>query len=165
MSIGNTKDNGNKGNNFPYQINTLRLLECIADNTLLNCCPDTNALLIEIRDNTADIEITAESINLNTDDLEACCAASNVILTSIDAKFTAVVRTPTYIQAVAAGTVAAGARSVSVYNSGTTSGVWLGTPIAPGVQLSFSAGGEDDTLSAFAYTASATATLEITTII
>ena len=30
MSIGNTKDNGNKGNNFPYQLAVLQLLEQIA---------------------------------------------------------------------------------------------------------------------------------------
>lgn len=33
MSIGNTKDNGNKGNNFPYQLKNLQLLACIAANT------------------------------------------------------------------------------------------------------------------------------------
>lgn len=85
--------------------------------------------------------------------------------TTLNVSLPTVVRTPTYFQAVAAGTVLAGARSVSVYNSGTTAGVWLGTPIAPGVQLSFSAGGQNDTLGAFAYTASATATLEITVIV
>ena len=29
MSIGNLKDNGNKGNNFPYQLGTLQLLDLI----------------------------------------------------------------------------------------------------------------------------------------
>ena len=31
MSIGNTKDQGNKGNNFPYQLRTLQLLGSIND--------------------------------------------------------------------------------------------------------------------------------------
>ena len=31
MSIGNLKDNGNKGNNFPYQLGVLQLLKQIAD--------------------------------------------------------------------------------------------------------------------------------------
>ena len=31
MSIGNTKDQGNKGNNFPYQLRTLQLLASIND--------------------------------------------------------------------------------------------------------------------------------------
>lgn len=33
MSIGNTKDQGNKGNNFPYQLRNLQLLSIIAGNT------------------------------------------------------------------------------------------------------------------------------------
>jgi hypothetical protein len=31
MSIGNLKDQGNKGNNFPYQLRTLQLLGAIND--------------------------------------------------------------------------------------------------------------------------------------
>lgn len=37
MSIGNTKDNGNKGNNFPYQLRMLQLLDNI--NTSINAIP------------------------------------------------------------------------------------------------------------------------------
>lgn len=33
MSVGNLKDNGNKGNNFPYQLAMLKLLGTIATNT------------------------------------------------------------------------------------------------------------------------------------
>jgi hypothetical protein len=32
MSIGNLKDQGNKGNNFPYQLKNLQLLGLIGDN-------------------------------------------------------------------------------------------------------------------------------------
>jgi len=32
MSIGNLKDQGNKGNNFPYQLKNLQLLGLISDN-------------------------------------------------------------------------------------------------------------------------------------
>lgn len=43
MSIGNTKDNGNKGNNFPYQLKNLQLLACIHDAIIAGggggCCP------------------------------------------------------------------------------------------------------------------------------
>lgn len=37
MSIGNTKDQGNKGNNFPYQLRTLQLLSAINDS--INALP------------------------------------------------------------------------------------------------------------------------------
>lgn len=39
MSIGNLKDNGNKGNNFPYQLSVLQLLDQIAQSTTTPCCP------------------------------------------------------------------------------------------------------------------------------
>jgi len=82
MGLGNGNPNsGNKGSNWRYEYNVLKALECIVENTEsgggAGCCPATNALLTEIRDNTADIEITAESINLNTDQLEALIAITN----------------------------------------------------------------------------------------
>lgn len=48
MSIGNTKDYGNKGNNFPYQLRSLQLLSDIL--TKSNCCPTaaTEVTLLQI---------------------------------------------------------------------------------------------------------------------
>ena len=89
--------------------------------------------------------------------------ASNQSTLPVDLPTT--IRTPSLARAIIAGVVAAGARSVSVYNAGTTAGTWLGASIEPGKQFTYSAGGENDTLSAFAYTASATAILVITTIV
>ena len=50
MSIGNLKDQGNKGNNFPYQLRNLQLLGEIADNTAVPCCPTaaTEATLLQV---------------------------------------------------------------------------------------------------------------------
>ena len=55
MSIGNTKDNGNKGNNFPYQLSVLELLGQISDNGGGGgggggCCPTaaTEATLLSV---------------------------------------------------------------------------------------------------------------------
>jgi hypothetical protein len=50
MSIGNTKDNGNKGNNFPYQLKNLQLLGQIAASTAVPCCPTaaTEATLLQV---------------------------------------------------------------------------------------------------------------------
>lgn len=39
MSIGNLKDQGNKGNNFPYQLKNLQLLGKIAESVSDPCCP------------------------------------------------------------------------------------------------------------------------------
>jgi hypothetical protein len=62
-------------------------------------------------------------------------------------------RTPSYLVTSGAGTVLAGARSVSVFNEGSASGTWLGGVLPQGVQLTYEAGGQADTLSAFAYSA------------
>ena len=82
----------------------------------------------------------------------------------INTKLTAVVRTPSLTRATVVGTVAAGARSVSVFNSGAANGLWLGAVIKSGEQLSYSAGAQGDTLSAFAYDGTGTE-LVITTVI
>lgn len=39
MSIGNTKDQGNKGNNFPYQLRNLQLLDAINQSVIANGTP------------------------------------------------------------------------------------------------------------------------------
>ena len=43
MSIGNLKDQGNKGNNFPYQLRSLQLLGAIED-----CCSTSGGTLLSI---------------------------------------------------------------------------------------------------------------------
>lgn len=45
MSIGNLKDYGNKGNNFPWQLKVLQGLQTLIDN---NCCNDIAGFLDEI---------------------------------------------------------------------------------------------------------------------
>ena len=69
----------------------------------------------------------------------------------LDVDLADTVRTPALTRVSAAGTVAAGARGVSVFNAGTANGTWLGAVIKPGEQLSYNAGAQGDTLGAFAY--------------
>ena len=47
MSIGNLKDYGNKGNNFPWQLKVLQGLQTIIDS---GCCNDLTSLLSDIND-------------------------------------------------------------------------------------------------------------------
>jgi hypothetical protein len=63
MSIGNTKDYGNKGNNFPYQLKSLQGLDCV--------CSQMGLSLVEL-----------QAINANTDDVEFLLSA---ILTTLQA--------------------------------------------------------------------------------
>lgn len=56
MSIGNTKTSGNKGNNFPFQLAVLKLLDNILAATLAGggggggCCPATPRTPVMVRD-------------------------------------------------------------------------------------------------------------------
>jgi hypothetical protein len=113
MSIGNLKDNGNKGNNFPYQLAVLKLLDQIA-------------------------------INIGSGGLP-------------------VVRNPSMIRTSTNGTVSAGVKSVSFYNTGATSATVLGTVLKAGEQVTYSVE-NPDTLAAFPYDATGTELL-ITTIV
>ena len=63
----------------------------------------------------------------------------------------ATIRTPSVQRVVAAGTIAAGARAVSIANVGDQTGTVLGTNLKGGEVISFSAGSDQDTLSAIAY--------------
>lgn len=138
----------------------LVLAQLVAINADLDVALSTRASEVTLA--AALVQLTAINADL---DVALSTRASEVTLAALNTKFTAVVRTPTLTRAIAAGSVAAGAKSVSVYNAGTTAGIWLGASIQPGEQFSYDAGDQGDTLAAFAYTASATAILVITTVV
>jgi hypothetical protein len=82
MSIGNTKDQGNKGNNFPYQLRNLQLLAAIQE-----CCASSGlsldeviALLTTISGDTAKLDVA-----LSTRNAEATQLLVKNLLTTIDA--------------------------------------------------------------------------------
>lgn len=58
MSIGNLKDEGNKGNNFPFQLKVLQGLQNILDG---NCCEDILLELKRIGDEAEAIDTKLES--------------------------------------------------------------------------------------------------------
>jgi len=105
MSLGNTNDYGNKGNNTPFQIATAKLLGDIARNT-------------------------------------GGSGSSTTI-------------TPGALRTTAAGTVAAGKKSVSIRNAGAANGTVLGVVIKPSETLSW-ASNNGSSLSAIAYDATGT---------
>lgn len=69
---------------------------------------------------------------------------------SLNNAATGTTRTPSFSTVTTSGSVASGAKSVSVGNIGGKNGTWLGSNLAPGASLSFDAQG-NDTLGAFAY--------------
>lgn len=114
MSVGNLKDYGNKGNNFPFQLKVLQGLSSIV--------------------------------------------SSLSGATSGDSKTTTIAR-PT-----GAGTVAAGANSVSIANVGAANGTVKGVILKPGETVTFDAGAINNTLDAIAYVATGTEFLIITVV-
>lgn len=116
---------------------------------------------VNITDNGGSLTVDAVSLPLPIG------AATEATLSALNIQFTAVTRTPSVNRYVGtSGTIAAGARSISVYNAGSAAGSILGgtSNILPGEIFNFDAGGENDTLAAFAYNATGT-TLVITTIV
>jgi hypothetical protein len=53
MSIGNLKDSGNQGNNFPWQLKVLQGLQALVDN---NCCDEILVQLKRIADEAESID-------------------------------------------------------------------------------------------------------------
>ena len=118
----------------------------------------TEATLQAILTKNTEIETTADAILAMNTDIEA--KTTLVVANTDDIKgfnetirdnTNAVVVTPALIDTIASGTVAAGARSVSIANVGTEIGTVLGTNIAVGATVTFDAGSLNNTLSAVAY--------------
>ena len=112
--------------------------------TYLEAGDATEATLQAILAMNTDIEAKTTLVVANTDDIKGF---NETIRDNTDA----VVVTPALIDTIASGTVAAGARSVSIANVGTEIGTVLGTNIAVGATVTFDAGSLNNTLSAVAY--------------
>ena len=136
MSIGNLKDSGNQGNNFPWQLKMLQGLQGI----------------INELQGSLDVNITAPIGQQIMDD------SVSVVIASDQA---GIARTPGIIRPTAAGnvnTVAATFFSVSVANVGTADGSVLGgtNNIKPGEVLNFSGDALNNYFTSFAYNATGT---------
>jgi hypothetical protein len=115
MSIGNLKDSGNQGNNFPWQLKMLQGLQGI----------------INELQGSLDVNITAPLGQQIMDD------SVSVVIASDQA---GVARTPGIIRATGAGTIAPLVYDFSVSNVGAANGTILGQTIKPGETLNFGAG-------------------------
>lgn len=127
MSIGNTKSDGNKGNNFPYQHNVLKGLQAVLQD-LQNLLVNTTGLATEstlqnVETNTTGVQRTARFLR------ETSAGNLNTFA-------------PIY--------------SVSVANVGLSDGTVLGSTIRPGEILNFSADALNNFFASFAYDATST---------
>lgn len=131
MSIGNLKDSGNQGNNFPWQLKVLQGLQCICDEL--------------------------KAININTDAIEELLAEIETNTADIVTNTNAYVRTPVISRVSTSGTVPSGVYSVSFANVGSGNGTVGGATFKPGETINFDAGALNNTLStSFSYDATGT---------
>ncbi len=125
MSIGNLKTDGNKGNNFPWQLKMLQGLTKIY-NGILGITLDTTLLAKE-----------ASLLNVVTN-------TTGVLRTPNLLRVTGV-----------AGSIPAGKFSMSFASVGTANATVGGMILKPGETINFDAGALNNTLSALAYDATA----------
>jgi hypothetical protein len=127
MSIGNLKDSGNQGNNFPWQLKMLQGLQGIIDE--LQGSLDVTII------NPLGQQVMADSVS--------------VTLASDQA---GVQRTPTFLRPTGVnGSVAAGTFSMSFASVGTGNAIVGGVTLKPGETLNFDAGAINNTLGSVAY--------------
>ena len=128
MSIGNTKTDGNKGNNFPYQHNVLKGLQAVLQD-LQNLLVNTTGLATES---------TLQNVETNTTGLT---------------RTPGIIR-PTAVGNI--NSLVSVFYSVSVANVGLTDGTILGTVIRPGEVFNFSADALNNFFTSFDYDATGT---------
>jgi hypothetical protein len=141
MSVGNLKTDGNKGNNFPFQLKVLQGLQCT--------CDELKAIGVD----TAAIEAILTSIAADIANL-----ATEATLQVIETNTTGVVRTPNLLRVNDTNDLAAFAPlySVSVANVGLADGTVLGGVLRPGEVVNFSADALNNFFSSFAYDSTGT---------
>ena len=126
MSIGNLKDSGNQGNNFPWQLKVLQGLQQVLDAN------------------------------------DTCCKNTNDILLSIGKILEGAERQPKITSSTGAGSITAGAYSISIANVGSAAGTVAGVSIPAGTTINWSAE-FNNYLASVSYNATGT-TFIITTI-
>jgi hypothetical protein len=75
MSIGNLKTDGNKGNNFPWQLKVLQGLQAVIDN---NCCVEILALLDSIDGRLKSKQRRANVLNTSTSGTVPVCYSFSI---------------------------------------------------------------------------------------
>lgn len=157
MSIGDLITNGNKGNNFPWQLKMLQGMQCVCDQ-LKEINIDTDDLeqlladlILELQ-NGIDVTIVNPLGQQIMDDSISVTIASDQ---------TGIARTPNLIRTTNeppanVNAIAPVFYSVSVANVGTADGVVLGQPIKPGEILNFSADAVNNYFTSFTYNSTGT---------
>lgn len=158
MSIGNLKDSGNQGNNFPWQYNVLKGLQCICDEVkAINI--DTDDLEQLLADLIAELQAGIDVTIVNPLGQQPMADSISVAIASDQA---GVQRIPTFLRPTGVnGTVAAGTFSMSFASVGTANAIVGSIVLKPGETLNFDAGAINNTLGAVNYDTLANAGAEL----
>jgi hypothetical protein len=137
MSIGNLKDSGNQGNNFPYQLRVLQGLQALIDDISTGI----------------DVAITSPIGQQPMADSVSVTLASDQ---------SGVERTPTFARPAGSnGSTTAGIFSASFASVGTGNAIVGGIVLKPGETLNFDAGAINNTLASIAYDTTTNAGAEL----
>lgn len=109
------------------------------------------AMNTDIEAKTTLVVANTDTIKADTQDILTKATAIEISNAAIEANTDTVVVTPALSDVTAAGTIAAGSRSVSISNVGTETGTILGADVPAGATVTFDAGGLTNTLGAVAY--------------
>jgi hypothetical protein len=157
MSIGNLKTDGNKGNNFPWQLKMLQGMQCVCDQ-LKEINIDTDDLEQLLADLIVELQNGIDVTIVNPLGQQIMDDSISVTLASDQQ---GIARTPGIIRPTGSGnvnTAAATFYSVSVANVGSADGSVLGgtNNIKPGEILNFSADALNNYFTSFDYDATGT---------
>jgi hypothetical protein len=170
MSIGNLKDSGNQGNNFPWQLKVLQGLQCICDEVKeINIdTDDLEQLLADlIAELEAGIDVTVvngagvAAVNIqdggNSITVDGTVSLSSGTLTALEnttvtitaAQFTKTVTPNLILSSATTGSIASAVYSISFASNGTTASLvsvdggvnYISLPI--GTTINLDAGGLD----------------------
>lgn len=158
MSIGNLKNDGNKGNNFPYQIKVLEGLQCVCDQ-LKELNVDTAAIEATLLDietliGTLATETTLQNVEgiLQNVETNTTGLATEATLQVIETNTTGVERTPGFLRPSGVDdSVASGAFSMSFASVGTADAIVGGIVLKPGETINFDAGALNNILGGVSY--------------
>jgi hypothetical protein len=153
MSIGNLKDYGNKGNNFPYQLKVLEGLQCTCDQ-LKALGVDTAAIEATLLDIETALGSLATEATLQA--VEADTASLVTTTSGISSSLASQVRAPRYEISSTTGTTLTDVYSFAIANVGAANGFVDGSVLLPGVTINFNAGALNNTLATLGYDATGT---------
>ena len=114
-----------------------------------------NSQMCNLREVMSILTEVASDILVNIGELSA---EEQILLTAISGNTAQRQRTPNYIRATTAGTIATITYDVSIANVGASDGTVLGTKIEPGEILNFNAGSLNNTYASNVFTYDATGT-------